>query len=165
MANRTVIVDNNTWNNSHIATVGRAMASPEAKAWRIYRWAGGGRAGGRAARGVARPGLLPLRACLLACVSTGTGRRPEIPPLLLPSPPPPGAPRSLDVKYVFVVFGGLIGYSSDDINKFLWMVGSGWGGVGWGRGRARLFTSPPILHSHAPLAFRHTVTSEDRGHS
>jgi dolichyl-diphosphooligosaccharide--protein glycosyltransferase len=37
MANRTVIVDNNTWNNSHIATVGRAMASPEAKAWRIYR--------------------------------------------------------------------------------------------------------------------------------
>lgn len=68
MANRTVIVDNNTWNTSHIATVGRAMASPEAKAWRIY--------------------------------------------------------RSLDVEYVFVVFGGMIGYSSDDINKFLWMVGS-----------------------------------------
>lgn len=66
MANRTVIVDNNTWNTSHIATVGRAMSSPEAKAWRIY--------------------------------------------------------RSLDVEYVFVVFGGMIGYSSDDINKFLWMV-------------------------------------------
>lgn len=29
MANRTVLVDNNTWNNTHIATVGRAMASPE----------------------------------------------------------------------------------------------------------------------------------------
>jgi hypothetical protein len=28
MANRTIIVDNNTWNTSHIATVGRAMASP-----------------------------------------------------------------------------------------------------------------------------------------
>jgi hypothetical protein len=69
MANRTIIVDNNTWNTSHIATVGRAMSSPEAKAWRIY--------------------------------------------------------RSLDVEYVFVVFGGLIGYSSDDINKFLWCVGVG----------------------------------------
>jgi len=37
MANRTVIVDNNTWNNTHIATVGRAMASPELKGWRIFR--------------------------------------------------------------------------------------------------------------------------------
>ncbi|GFR46632.1 hypothetical protein Agub_g8241 [Astrephomene gubernaculifera] len=72
MANRTVIVDNNTWNTSHIATVGRAMASSEAKAWSIY--------------------------------------------------------RSLDVEYVFVVFGGLVGYPSDDINKFLWMVRIG-GGV------------------------------------
>ncbi|MEW5300470.1 MAG: hypothetical protein WDW36_003400 [Sanguina aurantia] len=72
MANRTVIVDNNTWNTTHIATVGRAMSSPEAKAWQIY--------------------------------------------------------RSLDVDYVFVVFGGLIGYPSDDINKFLWMVRIG-GGV------------------------------------
>lgn len=66
MANRTVIVDNNTWNNTHIATVGRAFAAPEAKAWEIY--------------------------------------------------------RELDVDYVLVVFGGLIGYPSDDINKFLWMV-------------------------------------------
>jgi dolichyl-diphosphooligosaccharide--protein glycosyltransferase len=32
MSNRTVIVDNNTWNNTHIATVGRAMASPEEEA-------------------------------------------------------------------------------------------------------------------------------------
>jgi dolichyl-diphosphooligosaccharide---protein glycosyltransferase len=66
MANRTVLVDNNTWNNTHIATVGRAMASPEKRAWQIY--------------------------------------------------------RSLDVDYVLVVFGGYIGYPSDDINKFLWMV-------------------------------------------
>lgn len=53
MANRTVIVDNNTWNNTHIATVGRAMSSPEKKAAKIF--------------------------------------------------------RSLDVDYVFVLFGGLIG--------------------------------------------------------
>lgn len=72
MANRTVIVDNNTWNNTHIATVGRAMSSPERKAWQIF--------------------------------------------------------RSLDVEYVFVVFGAFIGYPSDDINKFLWMVRIG-GGV------------------------------------
>ena len=30
-----VIVDNNTWNNTHIATVGRAMASPEEDAHKI----------------------------------------------------------------------------------------------------------------------------------
>lgn len=72
MANRTVIVDNNTWNNTHIATVGMAMSSTEKDAWEIY--------------------------------------------------------RSLDVKYVFVIFGGLVGYPSDDINKFLWMVRIG-GGV------------------------------------
>lgn len=29
---------------------------------------------------------------------------------------------SLDVDYVLVIFGGMIGYSGDDINKFLWMV-------------------------------------------
>ncbi|XP_078438680.1 staurosporin and temperature sensitive 3-like A [Wolffia australiana] len=72
MANRTVIVDNNTWNNTHIATVGTAMSSPERQAWEIF--------------------------------------------------------HSLDVKYVLVVFGGLVGYPSDDINKFLWMVRIG-GGV------------------------------------
>eukprot|EP00252_Welwitschia_mirabilis_P026501 TRINITY_DN8716_c0_g2_i1.p1 TRINITY_DN8716_c0_g2~~TRINITY_DN8716_c0_g2_i1.p1 ORF type:complete len:222 (+),score=41.46 TRINITY_DN8716_c0_g2_i1:97-666(+) len=72
MANRTVIVDNNTWNNTHIATVGTAMSSPEKQAWEIF--------------------------------------------------------HSLDVKYVFVIFGGLVGYPSDDINKFLWMVRIG-GGV------------------------------------
>jgi dolichyl-diphosphooligosaccharide--protein glycosyltransferase len=66
MGNRTVIVDNNTRNNSHIATIGLAMASNEEDAYPIF--------------------------------------------------------RMLDVDYVLVVFGGKIGYSSDDINKFLWMV-------------------------------------------
>ena len=66
MANRTVIVDNNTWNNTHIATVGKAMNSPEEVSYKIA--------------------------------------------------------RKLDVDYVLIVFGGKIGYSSDDINKFLWMV-------------------------------------------
>nr|KAJ0200729.1 hypothetical protein LSAT_V11C600326810 [Lactuca sativa] len=36
MANRTVIVDNNTWNNTHITTVGTAMSSPEKDAWQIF---------------------------------------------------------------------------------------------------------------------------------
>lgn len=30
--------------------------------------------------------------------------------------------RKHDVDYVLVIFGGLIGFSGDDINKFLWMV-------------------------------------------
>lgn len=30
--------------------------------------------------------------------------------------------RMLDVDYVLIIFGGMIGYSGDDINKFLWMV-------------------------------------------
>ena len=30
--------------------------------------------------------------------------------------------QSLGVDYVLVIFGGMIGYSGDDINKFLWMV-------------------------------------------
>lgn len=30
--------------------------------------------------------------------------------------------RKHDVDYVLVVFGGLIGFSGDDINKFLWCV-------------------------------------------
>uniref|UniRef100_A0A061QHW1 dolichyl-diphosphooligosaccharide--protein glycotransferase n=1 Tax=Cupiennius salei TaxID=6928 RepID=A0A061QHW1_CUPSA len=66
MANRTTLVDNNTWNNSHIALVGKAMASNESAAYEIM--------------------------------------------------------KSLDVDYVLVIFGGVIGYSGDDINKFLWMV-------------------------------------------
>jgi len=37
MANRTTLVDNNTWNNSHIAMVGRAMASNEDDAYDIMQ--------------------------------------------------------------------------------------------------------------------------------
>jgi len=66
MANRTTLVDNNTWNNSHIALVGKAMSSNESAAYDIM--------------------------------------------------------TDLDVDYVLVIFGGVIGYSGDDINKFLWMV-------------------------------------------
>ncbi|KAJ7620247.1 oligosaccharyl transferase STT3 subunit [Roridomyces roridus] len=66
MAQRTTIVDNNTWNNTHIATVGKIMSSPESIAY----------------------------------------------PLL----------RNLDVDYILILFGGVIGFSGDDINKFMWMV-------------------------------------------
>ncbi|KAK0476598.1 oligosaccharyl transferase STT3 subunit [Armillaria novae-zelandiae] len=66
MADRPTLVDNNTWNNTHIATVGKAMSSPEEIAYPIL--------------------------------------------------------RKHDVDYVLIIFGGLIGYSGDDINKFLWMV-------------------------------------------
>ncbi|XP_062520691.1 dolichyl-diphosphooligosaccharide--protein glycosyltransferase subunit STT3A-like [Corticium candelabrum] len=66
MANRTILVDNNTWNNTHISRVGQAMSSTEEHAYEIM--------------------------------------------------------RELDVDYVLVIFGGLTGYASDDINKFLWMV-------------------------------------------
>lgn len=66
MANRTILVDNNTWNNTHISRVGQAMASTEDKAYEIM--------------------------------------------------------KELDVDYVLIIFGGMVGYSSDDINKFLWMV-------------------------------------------
>merc|ERR1712136_32448 len=66
MANRTTLVDNNTWNNSHIALVGKAMSSNETAAYKIM--------------------------------------------------------TDLNVDYVLVIFGGVIGFSGDDINKFLWMV-------------------------------------------
>ncbi|EJD48193.1 oligosaccharyl transferase STT3 subunit [Auricularia subglabra TFB-10046 SS5] len=66
MADRPTLVDNNTWNNTHIATVGKAMASAEDVAY----------------------------------------------PILLKH----------DVSYVLVIFGGVLGYSGDDINKFLWMI-------------------------------------------
>lgn len=38
--------------------------------------------------------------------------------------------KSLDVDYVLVVFGGMTGYSSDDVNKFLWPVRIGSGVFG-----------------------------------
>jgi len=37
MSNRTVIVDNNTWNNTHIGIVGRALAANEDESHRICR--------------------------------------------------------------------------------------------------------------------------------
>lgn len=37
MADRTTIVDNNTWNNTHIATVGKAMALSEEDAYPVLR--------------------------------------------------------------------------------------------------------------------------------
>jgi len=40
MANRTVIADNNTWNNTHIATIGRAFASTEEEGADIARFLG-----------------------------------------------------------------------------------------------------------------------------
>ncbi|PFH59255.1 hypothetical protein XA68_12626 [Ophiocordyceps unilateralis] len=66
MADRPTLVDNNTWNNTHIAMVGKAMSSREEVSYPIM--------------------------------------------------------RQHEVDYVLVVFGGLLGYSGDDINKFLWMV-------------------------------------------
>lgn len=66
MADRPTLVDNNTWNNTHIATVGKAMSSKEEVSYPIM--------------------------------------------------------RQHEVDYVLVIFGGLLGYSGDDINKFLWMV-------------------------------------------
>ena len=37
MANRTILVDNNTWNNTHISRVGQAMASNEEHTYAIMR--------------------------------------------------------------------------------------------------------------------------------
>ncbi|KAJ1340519.1 hypothetical protein BSLG_004613 [Batrachochytrium salamandrivorans] len=71
MSNRTVLVDNNTWNNTHIATVGKVMSCSEEVSYPVM--------------------------------------------------------RKLDVDYVLVIFGGLVGYSGDDINKFLWMIRIGQG--------------------------------------
>jgi dolichyl-diphosphooligosaccharide--protein glycosyltransferase len=50
IANRTTIADGNTWNHEHIATLGRALTSPEKRAHKIVRhladyvliWTGGG---------------------------------------------------------------------------------------------------------------------------
>ena len=37
MSNRTVIVDNNTWNNTHIATVAKALISDEDECYKIAK--------------------------------------------------------------------------------------------------------------------------------
>merc|ERR1711939_650641 len=64
MADHPTLVDNNTWNNTRIATVGKAMSIREEVSYPIM--------------------------------------------------------KQHEVDYVLVVFGGLLGYSGDDINKFLW---------------------------------------------
>lgn len=66
LANRTVLVDNNTWNNTHIATVGRVLTSREEDAFPIL--------------------------------------------------------QSLDVDYVFLLFGGKVGMPGDDLDKLPWIV-------------------------------------------
>ena len=40
MANRTVLTDNNTWNNTHIATVGKAFALDEKGGYDVARFMG-----------------------------------------------------------------------------------------------------------------------------
>ena len=37
MANRTILVDNNTWNNTHISQVGQAMSRTEERSYEIMR--------------------------------------------------------------------------------------------------------------------------------
>ena len=37
MGNRTILVDNNTWNNTHISRVGQAMSSTEEHAYGIMK--------------------------------------------------------------------------------------------------------------------------------
>lgn len=66
MSNRAVIVDNNTWNTTHIATVGATLANEEEESFKIC--------------------------------------------------------KMLDANYVLIIFGGVSGYSGDDINKFLWII-------------------------------------------
>jgi dolichyl-diphosphooligosaccharide--protein glycosyltransferase len=60
------MVDNNTWNNTHIATVSKVLSCSEQKSHQVM--------------------------------------------------------LDLDVDYVLVIFGGLVGYTGDDINKFLWII-------------------------------------------
>jgi dolichyl-diphosphooligosaccharide--protein glycosyltransferase len=104
MANRTVLVDNNTWNNTHIATVGACLSLRVACVVR----------------------------CVSVCVLMRSGDAPRVVSAgrAMSSTERDAYPimQSLDVDYVLVIFGGVTGYQSDDINKFLWMVRIG-GGV------------------------------------
>lgn len=65
MAERGTIVDNNTWNKTHIARVGKIFATNEREAWEMC--------------------------------------------------------KELDVDYVLVLFGGMVGLDGDDLNKLGWM--------------------------------------------
>ena len=66
LANRTTFVDNNTWNNTHIAAVGRVLASSEQESARLM--------------------------------------------------------REMGADYLMVVFGGVVGFASDDLGKMLWPI-------------------------------------------
>jgi dolichyl-diphosphooligosaccharide--protein glycosyltransferase len=66
IANRTSIVDNNTWNYTHIGMVGNMFAENEKKSAKMM--------------------------------------------------------RDLDIDYVYLVFGGALGYDKDDLNKLPWML-------------------------------------------
>ncbi|KAG1346610.1 Dolichyl-diphosphooligosaccharide--protein glycosyltransferase subunit STT3A [Cocos nucifera] len=161
MANRTVIIDNNTWNNTHIATVGAAMSSPEKAAWEIFNSLDvnyvlvvfGGLVGYpgddinkflwmvRIAGGVF-PHIreqdylvaswwdygyqITAMANRTVIIDNNTWNNTHIATVGAAMSSPEKAAweifNSLDVNYVLVVFGGLVGYPGDDINKFLWMV-------------------------------------------
>lgn len=66
LANRTTFVDNNTWNNTHIAAVGRVLASSEQDGARLM--------------------------------------------------------REMGADHLMLVFGGAVGFASDDLGKMLWPV-------------------------------------------
>ena len=60
-----------------------------------------------------------VRVCACECVSVQVGRA-----LTSPEPLAAATLASLDVDYVLVVFGGVSGFPSDDINKMVWMLRS-----------------------------------------
>ncbi|CAI5508979.1 unnamed protein product [Closterium sp. Naga37s-1] len=104
MANRMVIVDNNTWNNVKL----------EVASW----WDYGYQTTAMANRTVIVDNNTWNNTHIATVGMAMSSREKDAWAIY----------RSIDVKYVFVVFGGMVGYPSDDINKFLWMVRIG-GGV------------------------------------
>jgi dolichyl-diphosphooligosaccharide--protein glycosyltransferase len=66
--------------------------------------------------------------------------------------------RMLDVDYVLVIFGGLSGYSSDDINKFLWMVSTPCDKtspyvLAVGNGKTPVSAQPTLCRGQPPVPF------------
>ena len=84
-ADRTTLVDNNTWNNTQ--SVPSLCISLDRK--------------------------LILRPSSIATVGKAMCSREEVSYPIL---------KKHDVDYVLIIFGGLIGFSGDDINKYLWMI-------------------------------------------
>ena len=89
---RTTLVDNNTWNNSHIAMVGKAMASNEDDAYTIMQ---------------------ELGVDYVLVIFGGLLVKFHYPQIFLPR-----LVRSVLGALTTVC----LSYSGDDINKFLWMV-------------------------------------------